>query len=165
VASSLLQTRSPQPAHERHDLLRWGVLLALFTVLWNIAEGVIAVAAGAAASSVALVGFGVDSFIETASGAFVGWRLWREWKGRSGEDIERMEKSASRVAGALLLALAIYIVAESGGRLLGWGEQPDETWLGVALTAVSLAIMPILGRAKLRTARKVGKRRVAGRCF
>jgi divalent metal cation (Fe/Co/Zn/Cd) transporter len=156
VASSLLQTRIPQPTGERHDLLRWGVLLALFTVLWNLAEGAIAVAAGAAAGSVALVGFGVDSFIETASGAFVGWRLWREWKGRSGKDIERMERSSSRVAGALLLALAIYILVDSGGRLLGWGEQPDETWLGVGLTAVSLAIMPFLGRAKLRTARKLG---------
>ena len=65
----------------RTHLLRRGIALAAATVSWNIVEGVVAVSAGILASSIALIGFGVDSFVETASGAVVGWRLWAELNG------------------------------------------------------------------------------------
>jgi len=70
----------------REQLLWRGVLLAWATVGWNAIEGVIAVSAGLVASSVALIGFGIDSFVETASGAVVGWRLWAEFSGRYDEE-------------------------------------------------------------------------------
>ena len=138
----------------RGTLLRRGVILEGATVGWNIVEGVIAVSAGAIASSVALIGFGVDSFVETASGAVVGWRLRTELNGQADEErIEDLERRAGRVAGTLLLGLAVYIVIDAGRRLLGFGAEAQESRVGIALTAISLVVMPYLGWAKLRTAR------------
>lgn len=136
----------------RASLLRRGFLLEVATLLWNIIEGVIAVAAGTIAGSVALIGFGIDSFVETASAAVVGWRLRTELRGRSPEDTERIERTASRIAGSLLLLLALYILIDAGRRLLGFGEEADKSLVGIVLTAVSLVVMPVLGWAKLRTA-------------
>jgi len=149
------QTATSPPA-SRAPLLRRGFRLALFTVAWNILEGFIAVLAGAVAGSVALIGFGVDSFVETASGVVVGWRMRDELLGRSQERVERVERRASRIAGALLLLLATYILVDAGSRLLGFGERAEESILGIVLTAVSLLVMPLLGLAKLRTARALG---------
>jgi divalent metal cation (Fe/Co/Zn/Cd) transporter len=130
------------------------VLLAGATVAWNLLEGILAVVAGVLASSVALIGFGVDSFVETASGAVVGWRIRAELAGGDDEEgAETLERRAARVAGALLLALAVYIVLDAGRRLLGYGAEPHESVIGIVLTAVSLVVMPLLGWAKLRTAR------------
>jgi cation diffusion facilitator family transporter len=138
---------------ERSRLLRRGVTLEYATVAWNVVEGVIAVAAGLVASSVALIGFGVDSFVETASAAVVGWRLRAESLGHADEErAERLERRAGRIAGALLLALAAYIVVDAGRRLLGFGAEATESVVGIALTAVSLVAMPLLGWVKLRTA-------------
>ena len=124
---------------------------------WNVLEGVIAVSAGALASSVALIGFGIDSFVETASGAVVGWRLRSELGGHADEAaVERMERRAGRIAGALLLFLATYIVIDAGRRLLGYGEEAQESRAGIVLTALSLVVMPLLGWVKLRTARALG---------
>ena len=139
---------------DRTGFLRRGVWLEVATVGWNVIEGIIAVSAGALASSVALIGFGVDSFVETTSGAVVGWRLRAELGGRADEEaVERMEWRAGRIAGALLLGLAVYIVIDAGRRLLGYGEEAQESHVGIVLTALSLAVMPFLGWVKLRTAR------------
>jgi divalent metal cation (Fe/Co/Zn/Cd) transporter len=138
---------------DRKHLLGRGVWLAWATVGWNIVEGVIAVSAGALASSVALVGFGVDSFVETVSGAVVGWRLRAELNGSADhERAEVLEFRVGRIAGALLLALSAYIIIDAGRRLLGYGAETQESRVGIALTAISLVIMPFLGWAKLRTA-------------
>src|SRR6266516_6572938 len=110
---------------ERTALLQRGVWLEVATVAWNVIEGVIAVAAGALASSVALIAFGIDSFVETASGAVVGWRL-----------------RVGRIAGALLLGLAGYILVDAGRRLLGFGSEPAESRVGIVLTGFSLVVMP-----------------------
>jgi cation diffusion facilitator family transporter len=134
-------------------LLRRGFLLEVATFLWNVIEGVVAVAAGTIAGSVALIGFGIDSFVETASAVVVGWRLREEIRGRSPEATERIERTASRIAGSLLLILAVYILIDAGRRLLGFGEEADRSLVGIALTAVSLVVMPFLGWAKLRTAK------------
>ena len=141
------------------QLLRRGVWLEVATVGWNVIEGVIAVAAGALASSVALIAFGVDSFVETTSGAVLWWRLRAELTGAADpEHLERIEQQAARVAGAILLALAVYIVIDAGRRLLGFGEEARESRLGIALTAVSLVVMPILGWVRLRTAGALSSR-------
>jgi cation diffusion facilitator family transporter len=142
----------------RGKLLRRGLQLEGATLGWNVLEGVIAVAAGAASASVALIGFGIDSFVETASAAIVGWRLWVELRGRSPEATERIERTTSRIAGALLLVLAAYIVVDAGRRLLGFGREAEESLVGIVLTSVSLVVMPFLGWAKLRTAKALGSR-------
>lgn len=106
-----------------------------------------------------MVGFGIDSFVETASGAVVGWRLWAEATGRADEErVEQLERRAGRIAGTLLLSLALYIVIDAGRRLLGVGEEAKESLVGIALTAVSLVVMPLLGWVKLRTARSLQSR-------
>ena len=147
---------SKEKSKSRKSLLEKGWRLQIATVAWNVLEGIIAVAAGIVAGSVALTGFGVDSFIETASGAVVGWRLHRELHGHSLASAEHLERRASRVAGALLIALSIFILVGAGRRLLGFGEPAQESTVGIVLTAVSLAVMPFLGRAKLKTARELG---------
>lgn len=143
---------------DRRSLLRRGVRLAWLTVLWNVVEGVVAVAAGAVAGSVALVGFGMDSFLEVSSAVVVGWRLREELRGRSDRDAEVLERRAARIAGALLLLLAGWITFEAGRRLLGHAEPARESVVGLALTGTSLVLMPILARLKLRTAAALGSR-------
>jgi divalent metal cation (Fe/Co/Zn/Cd) transporter len=139
---------------DRTAMLRRGVLFEVVSVGWNLAEGVVAIAAGVPASSVALIGFGIDSFVETASAAVVGWRLRAELAGDpDDEQVERLERSAGRVAGALLLGLAVYIVIDAGRRLLGFGAEARGSLIGIVLTAVSSVVMPLLGVAKLRAAR------------
>lgn len=136
----------------RRALLRRGFLLEIVTVAWNLIEGIVAVIAGMLAGSVALIGFGIDSFIETASAIVVGWRLRAEMKGQSPERAEAIERRTERVAGGLLLLLALYILVDAARRLLGYGGRSEESLLGIVLTAVSLVAMPLLAWAKLRTA-------------
>jgi divalent metal cation (Fe/Co/Zn/Cd) transporter len=139
---------------DRTRLLRRAVWLEATTVGWNIIEGIVAIAAGVLASSVALIGFGVDSFVETASGAVVGWRLRAELSGSTDEArAERLERRAGRIAGTLLLGLAVYLVIDAGRRFLGFGMEAQESIVGIVLTAIAGAVMPALGWAKLRTAR------------
>jgi len=143
---------------DRRRLLRRGWWLAVATVGWNIAEGVIAVAAGIAAGSVALVGFGLDSFVETASAVVVGWRLRDELHGAAPVRAGEIERRAARIGGALLLALSVYIALDSLRRLLGFAARAEESGVGIAVTALSLVVMPLLGRIKLRTAAALGSR-------
>jgi divalent metal cation (Fe/Co/Zn/Cd) transporter len=142
---------------DRAALLRRGILLQVVSVGWNIVEGAIALAAGTPAASVALIGFGIDSFVETTSAAVVGWRLRAELvRDLEEERLERLERGAGRIAGALLLALAVYIVVDAGRRVLGSGPEARESVVGIVLTAVSALAMPLLGMAKRRIARELG---------
>src|SRR6266545_6809933 len=145
--------KRPRETEVREQLLRRGVRLEIATVAWNAIEGIIAVGAGVLASSVALIGFGVDSFVETTSGAIVGWRLRAELVGQfDKEQAELLERRAGRIARALLLGLSVYIVVDAGRRLFGFGSVAEESRLGIVLTAITMIIMPVLGWAKLRTA-------------
>jgi len=140
----------------RSAQLRAGIRLEAVSVIWNIAEGTIAVAAGTIAGSTALLAFGIDSFVETASGAIVGWRLIDEIRNQSENRAERVEKLTSRIAGLMLLALACYIAVDSSVRLIGRSAKPKESLMGIAVTAAALVVMHILGRAKLRCAGAIG---------
>lgn len=143
------------PAPRARDL---GHALALegVTVAWSAAECVIALVSAAAAASVVLLGYGLDSCIEVLSGVVVALRLQRERSGRSGVDLERDERRAARVAGVLLVLLAALITNEALRRLTGHGPHPRESATGIALTALSALAMPWLGHAKLRLARSLG---------
>jgi divalent metal cation (Fe/Co/Zn/Cd) transporter len=126
------------------------VWLTVATVSWNVVEGIVAVWAGVRASSVALIGFGIDSFVETASAAVVGWRLEAELSGRADEErAEKLERIAGQLAGVLLLGLAVYMVIDAGRRLLGFGAEAEESRIGIALTLISGIVMPALGWVKL----------------
>ena len=140
-------------AGSRPDLLRRGLRLEYLTVGWNIVEGLIAVGAGLAAGSIALIGFGVDSFVETVSGLVLIWRLSAEVRGRLDEEaVERVERRAEWLVGVSFLLLAAYVAFEAVRSLLGQ-EAPDASPVGIALTAVSIAVMLWLARAKRKARR------------
>ena len=139
----------------REALLRRRIVLEGLTVGYNALEGIVAIVAGLAAGSVALTGFGIDSVIEVTSGALLWWRLRAELGSAPlGLTVERR---AARGAGLLLLGLALYIVVESV-RDLWTGQHPETSAIGIVLTSLSLIVMPLLARAKLRTAGELDSR-------
>ena len=142
----------------RAALIRQGLLLVGASVTWMVIEGVISLSAGLASGSVALLAFGLDSFIELASDLVVAWRLLVERGAQDTERIERVEQSASRMAGVILWVLALYITFDAGRRLVGWGERAEESWTGIGITVAALVIMPLLAWAKLRVADALNSR-------
>ena len=139
---------------DRPALIRRGKLLEYATIGYNSIEGIIAVAAGVIAGSVALVGFGFDSVIEVISGATLLWRLYADV---DEERREGVEQRALRIVGASFLLLAAYVVFDAGKSLLR-REPPDESIVGIVIAAVSLVVMPLLVRAKRRVAAAIGSR-------
>jgi cation diffusion facilitator family transporter len=145
----------------RRALLHRGLRLEYLTVGWNLVEGVIAVSAALVAGSVALLGFGIDSFVESISGSVLVWRLRAEAAGdRDEETIERFERRAERLVGFSFFALAAYIVFDAITTLLNQ-ERPEASPVGIALTTVSIGVMLWLARAKRRTAAELGSRALA----
>jgi divalent metal cation (Fe/Co/Zn/Cd) transporter len=128
--------------------------LLWLTVAWNIVEGCVAVSSGLLAGSVALVGFGLDSFIEVTAAVVLLWRL-----GIVDEDerTERRERVAHQIIGATFIALALYILAESA-YIVMTGHEPDTSAIGLVLAIVSLIAMPVIGLAKRRNAKRLGSR-------
>lgn len=130
------------------DMLRRGRNLEYLTIGWNSLEAIIAVSAGLIAGSIALVGFGFDSVIESLSGAFVLWRLLAG---------EHREQLVLRLVGASFLVLAVYVAIDAIVSLVGQ-ERPEESYVGIGLAAASLIVMPLLARAKRRVAAKLNSR-------
>ena len=137
---------------DRMAVVRHGRRLEYFTVGWNALEGLVAVIAGAFASSISLVGFGIDSFIEVTSGSAL---LWRMSVDAEIERRERSERRALKIVGTCFLALAAYITYESAMDL--WSKKAAEHSVpGIVLACVSLAVMPLLSRAKRKVGRALG---------
>lgn len=132
----------------RPMLLRRARLLEIFTIAWNSLEGIIAIGLGLLAGSIALVGFGIDSVIETSSGVIL---LWRLQGGRNVEQDDAAERRALRLVGASLLALGVYVAGDAA-LSLARRDAPDASLAGIVLAAVSLLVMPLLARAKYRLA-------------
>ena len=142
----------------RDRLLARGLRLEYVTVGWNVVEGLVAVGAGLAAGSVALIGFGVDSFVETISGAVLIWRLSAEVRGKLDEDaIEHVEQRAERLVGVAFLVLAAFVAYEAIRSLVNQ-DEPLASPIGIALTAVSIGVMLWLARAERQTGEALGSR-------
>jgi divalent metal cation (Fe/Co/Zn/Cd) transporter len=144
--------------------LRRGLALEYFTVGWNVLEGVVSVAAAVAAGSVALLGFGIDSFVETTAGLILIWRLRAERQARDREEIERLDRRAHKLVGLSLLLLAGYVAFDASKALIA-RERPEPTPVGIAVTSLSLAVMWWLARAKRRTARSLASRALEADSF
>jgi divalent metal cation (Fe/Co/Zn/Cd) transporter len=129
-----------------------GKRLEYFTIVWNSLEGLVAVIAGAFAGSISLVGFGIDSFIEVASGAVLLWRMSVDADVRHRE---RNEKVSLRIMGVCFLALAAYISYESFSDIVS-RKPPEHSIPGIVLACVSLVVMPLLARAKKKIGRALG---------
>lgn len=148
----------------RGGILRHALHLEYLTVGWNVVEGVIAVAAALAAGSVALLGFGIDSFVESASGAVLIWRLLAERTAADHRAIERLDRRAHQLVGATLFLLAAYVAVDAGLAL--WNrERPEPSPVGIVLTAISMAVMVWLARAKRRAASGLGSQALAADAF
>ena len=141
----------PLQSRNRADLVRRGRYLEYFTIGYNSLEGLIAVAAGLLAGSIALVGFGFDSLIEVTSGAVLLWRLHADL---DEERRERVEAISLRIVGACFVLLAIYVSFDSVKSLIR-REAPQVSIVGIVLAAVSLIVMPLLVRAKRKVARGI----------
>jgi divalent metal cation (Fe/Co/Zn/Cd) transporter len=152
------------PVETRRDLLRRALGLEWLTVGWNIVEGLIAVAAALAAGSVALLGFGIDSFVESASGGILIWRLLAEKRAADHHAIERLDRRARRLVAVSLFALALYVAIDAAFSL--WqAERPHASLPGIILTILSIGVMVWLARAKRRTAVALGSRALESDAF
>ena len=140
MTASLLSTR------ER--AVRRGQWLTCTTIAYNSLEAVLSIGAGLLAGSVALVGFGFDSVIELSSSLAGLWRLRAD---RSSAQRARVERHALRFIGICFLALAAYVLIDATRTLLA-GDRPHESIIGILIAAGSLAVMPVLARAKRRVA-------------
>ena len=136
-------------------LLRRALWLVGLTLAYNLVEAAIAIWAGTAAGSIALLGFGLDSVIECAASAVLLWRLSVELRGGDEERVETAERRSRRFVGLTFLVLAAYVVVESVVTLVT-GDHPRPSVPGIVLAAISLVVMPLLALAKLRTARRLG---------
>lgn len=135
-------------------LIRQARLAELLTAAWMAIELVVAVWAGVAAGSVALLAFGVDSGIELFT-ALVVLRLLLLHSARSTEDeFDARERQSSRIVGWALYALIGYIVVSSGVSLLA-GSRPESSTVGIALAAAALVVMPVLWRWRLSLAKRL----------
>jgi len=134
---------------DRDAALRRGRRLEYFTVAWNSLEALASILAGTLAGSIALVGFGLDSVIETVSGAALIWRLHHS------NDVahrrEASEKTSLRIVGVCFVLLAIYVLVDSAHALIT-REAPDHSIFGIIVTIVSVIVMPLLARAKRKVA-------------
>jgi divalent metal cation (Fe/Co/Zn/Cd) transporter len=146
----------PAPSAARVQLIRDVFRLEWITIGWMVVEAVVALVSGIAAGSLVLVAFGLDSVIELMSAGVLIWRLSVELRhGQAfSEDAERI---ASRIGGALLFALAAYVVIAAGWNL--WQQQGEEfSWPGLAVTLLAIPVMRYLARRKLDLAGKLGSR-------
>ncbi len=148
----------------RASSIRHALRLEWLTIGWNVVEGAVAIAAAMLAGSVALLGFGIDSFVECASGVVLVWRLLAERRGMGEEEIERLDHRARRLVGASLFLLAAYIAVDA--TLALWRqERPSASFVGIGLTALSILVMQWLARAKRRAAAVLRSRALEADAF
>lgn len=137
-------------------LHRRALLLSYFTVGYNILEGIISIFAGLLAGSIALVGFGLDSFVESLSGSVMIWRLRKQGE-LSEDEEERAEKKAVRFIAYTFFILGAYVLYESIKKLYS-REIPEPSLLGIIIAILSLIIMPVLFLMKYRTGKSIESR-------
>ena len=144
------------PAHERALLVRRARLLAWGGNAWHFVEFAIAVAAGIAASSIALIGFGFDSLIESLAGFIIVWRFAVRRR-----DSEAAERRAQQLVAVSFFILAAYVGVESVRTFFG-AHHPETSWVGIGLAAFTAPTMPLLARAKQRVGHALGSSATVG---
>lgn len=123
-------------------------IIVAITITWNVIEAFVAIAAGGAASSAALIGFGLDSIVEVLSAAAVAWQF-------SAPEPQRRERVALRVIAVSFFALAAYVSVDAVLSIVG-PRQPEHSTLGIIIAALSLLVMPFLSWFERRTGRELG---------
>jgi divalent metal cation (Fe/Co/Zn/Cd) transporter len=153
----VLPVAPPAITRDRYGLLARRVkLLSWLSLAWMTVEGAVAIAAGAAAGSIALVGFGLDSAIEGFASVVIIWRF-------TGHRVfsHAAEQRAQKLVAIQFFLLAPYVAYESVGALVA-GDRPEVSWVGIGLAVGSVIAMPLLGIAKQRLANQIGSAATAG---
>jgi divalent metal cation (Fe/Co/Zn/Cd) transporter len=142
--------------YNRHGLIRTAFTLEWLTLAWVILEGVVGLSSGWQAHSISLLAFGADSVIEAISACVLLWRLNVELcHGQAFS--ERAEQQASKISGALLFALAAYVVLSAAYGL--WTREGQEfSGFGLAITATTIPVMYLLAKRKIAIAEKIGSK-------
>ncbi|WP_181274289.1 cation transporter [Brevibacterium oceani] len=139
----------PSPSSARAATLRRRIrIVVAITIAWNVIEAVVAIVAGGAASSAALIGFGLDSIVEVLSAAAVAWQF-------AAPNPERREKTALRVIAVSFFALAAYVGVDAVLSLTGL-RDPEHSTVGIVIAALSLLVMPFLSWFERLTGRELG---------
>ena len=136
------------------DRARWrrtALMLAWATIAWNSLEAIVAIASGAEAGSIALVGFGLNSIVEVGSAIVVVWQF-------SGADAEREQRALKLIAGSFFV-FAAYVAGQAVWDLIA-RSAPEDSVAGIVLAALSLGVMPVLAIAKRRVGRRMASRTV-----
>jgi len=132
------------------------LLLSYFTVGYNVLEGIVSIFAGLLAGSIALVGFGLDSFVESLSGSVMIWRFRKHGK-ISEEEEEKVERKATRYVAYTFFILGAYVFYESVKKLY-FHEVPEPSLLGIIIAIASIIVMPILFYLKYQTGKSINSR-------
>ncbi len=138
------------------NLHKKALILSYITAGYNIAECLISIFAGVMAGSIALIGFGLDSLVESLSGSVMIWRFRRHGK-ISEEDEEELEKRAARMIAVTFFILGAYVLYESAKKLIVH-EVPHPSLLGIVIAIVSMITMPVLFSLKYKIGKKIGSR-------
>lgn len=144
---------TPSLTPERRERLHRRVrFIVAFTITYNVIEAIVAITAGALASSAALIGFGLDSVVEVLSAVAIAWQFTRK-------DPERWEKVTVRAIGLAFFALAAYVSVDAIMSLVAQ-EGPEHSPLGLGITALSVLVMPLLAWFEVRTGRELDSKSV-----
>lgn len=144
-----MTTLTPDRRERLHRRVRF---IVAFTITYNVIEAIVAITAGVLASSAALIGFGLDSVVEVLSAVAIAWQFTRK-------NPERWEKVTVRAIGLAFFALAAYVTIDAILSLVSQ-EGPEHSPLGIAITALSLLVMPLLAWFEIRTGRELGSKSV-----
>ncbi len=134
-------------------LYKKALLLEYFTVVYNAIEAVAAIVFGKIANSIALIGFGLDSIVESISGIVLIWRLHKHGK-ISEEEEEKVERKAMKFVASTFFLLGSYVLYQSLKKLIT-KEIPDPSLPGIILAVVSIIVMPVLSVQKIKTGKKI----------
>jgi divalent metal cation (Fe/Co/Zn/Cd) transporter len=137
-------------------LYKKGLFLEYLTVGYNVGEAIVSILFGSLANSIALIGFGLDSIIESTSGLVLVWRLKQRGKVTEAEE-ERIEKRAVRLVAISFFMLGVYVLEESVRKLV-IADVPGTSLPGIIIAGTSLVVMPVLAWQKIKTGRAIGSR-------
>lgn len=151
-----MEILSPRTLADRHAFYKWASALALITIVYNIVEGCFSVFLGLKGETIALFGFGLDSFVEVVSGIGI-WHMVRRMKLNDPVEHDAFEKTALRVTGSAFYVLAAGLVATSAVNIYE-GSRPETTFWGIVVSVVSILCMWILIHYKMKAGRRFNSR-------
>lgn len=136
------------------ELYKWAYILALITIFYNIGEGLVSVYFGLEDETIALFGFGIDSFVEVISGIGI-WHMIRRLSGDGNDRPDRFERQALRITGTAFYILTIGLIVTAAVTLYQ-GHAPETTFWGIVVAAVSILSMWLLLHYKIRVGKELG---------